>query len=407
MRRKYIIGSLLLVTAIVVFIFIAKAPVILNRGIKGEGKGLLFSVTDSGRVTSGLMTTGVVEPLSEVLILSPAQSIISKIYRTAGSSVRTGEVILRLDASSVNETIERIESQIEVQKNNLEKNRLSSKSTRVDLDYSTELKKLRIASLKAELADQEQLLEVGGISPASIDKTRQELVIAEKDLQMTREKNSIRLKQLQADENGMLLEIKIREKDLENAKLLLEKMTVRAPSSGIILDVLGKEGERVGMSQTLLRMSDLSQYKITASLDEKYSSFVKTGGMAYTLNGNSSIEGKIGNIRPEVRDNKTVFDVHLSPDSHKHFKPNQNVNLLIVLQMTDTVLRVKKGPAFQNNTEYAYVVRSGKAVRVPVKTGIIGEEFVEIVSGLDPGERVVISDVSSFKQAAEVDLSGI
>jgi HlyD family secretion protein len=154
-------------------------------------------------------------------------------------------------------------------------------------------------------------------------------------------------------------------------------------------------------------MSDLSQYKITASLDEKYSSFVKTGGMAYTLNGNSSIEGKIGNIRPEVRDNKTVFDVHLSPDSHKHFKPNQNVNLLIVLQMTDTVLRVKKGPAFQNNTEYAYVVRSGKAVRVPVKTGIIGEEFVEIVSGLDPGERVVISDVSSFKQAAEVDLSGI
>ena len=76
-------------------------------------------------------------------------------------------------------------------------------ATKVDLDYNVQVKNLRIASLKSELADQEQLLEVGGISPARFEKTRQELELAEKDLFMLKEKNSIRLEQLEADEEGL------------------------------------------------------------------------------------------------------------------------------------------------------------------------------------------------------------
>ena len=74
--------------------------------------------------------------------------------------------IIILDPSPVQDEIEQLEDQLEVKRNSLRKNELNARSIRVDLDYNIEVKKLKIASLKSEIADQEQLLEVGGISPA-------------------------------------------------------------------------------------------------------------------------------------------------------------------------------------------------------------------------------------------------
>lgn len=393
----------ILIIAASVFVFMNRNSSQKDSG--GNQGGIETAVVDSGRVISGIMTQGIVEPESEVLLLSPAPSVIRKIYKLTGSQVRTGEIILRLDESSVKEQIARMEDQLEMKRNNLEKNRLSSRGIRVDLDYSVEMKKLRIASLNAELEDQEQLLEVGGISPAAIDKTRQEKVIAEKDLQMTLEKNSIRLKQLQAEENGMLLEIKMQERELETAIELLDKMVVRAPSSGIILSVFGKEGERVGQSQTLVRMSDLSQYKITASVEEKNGSMVKTGGIAFAVLDTMKISGQIGNIKPVMENNKLIFDVHMQDNSHDYFKPNQNVNLIIVDGMADSALRVRKGQAFGNQKiQTAYVVKNGKAYKTAIQIGLYGQDYVQIKSGLNAGDRVIISDVSSYRHKDEVDL---
>lgn len=393
----------IIIIAALVFVFMNRNS--SQKESAGSQGGIETAVVDSGRVISGIMTQGIVEPESEVLLLSPAPSVIRKIYKLTGSQVRTGEIILRLDESSVKEQIARIEDQLEVKRNNLEKNRLSSRGIRVDLDYSVEMKKLRIASLNAELEDQEQLLEVGGISPAAIDKTRQEKVIAEKDLQMTLEKNSIRLKQLQAEENGMLLEIKMQERELENAIELLDKMVVRAPSSGIILSVFGKEGERVGQSQTLVRMSDLSQYKITASVEEKSGSMVKTGGIAFAVLDTMKISGQIGNIKPVMENNKLIFDVHMQDNSHDYFKPNQNVNLIIVDGMADSVLRIKKGVAFNSpKVQAAYLVRNGKAFRTAIQTGLYGQDYVQIKSGLKAGDVVIISDVTSFRHNDEIEL---
>ncbi len=151
------------------------------------------------------------------------------------------QTILRLDPKPIQDEIANIEDQLEVKRNNLHRNRLDARSTRLDLDYNVEMKKLRIASLKSEVSDEEELLEVGGISPAKFDKTKQELTLAEKELEMILSKNSIRLKQIEAEEEGLRLQIQIQEKELETKKENLSKTTVRAPSAGIIMSINGKD----------------------------------------------------------------------------------------------------------------------------------------------------------------------
>ncbi len=359
-----------------------------------------------GTVLKTVPAKGIVEPENEVLLLSPSSSIIVSMLREVGSDIEKGEIILRLDDKPIRDQIEDIEDQIEVKNNNLDKTRLSAKNVRVDLDYNVEVKKLKITSIKSEIVDQEQLLEVGGISPAKFEKTKQELTLAEKDLQTIQIKNTIRLKQLATDEKGLKLQIEIQQKQLDQKKELLIKMAIRAPSSGIILEINGKEGEKVNKDGLLVRMSDLSTFKLRASIEDIHANFTKTGSGVYVLVDDNKLPGKIGTISPTIKDGKIEFDVFLDQSNYSKLRPNMSLDLLVIQTKKDSVLRIKKGPAFGNsNTHSIYFKKLGKAFRKEIKTGLLGNEYIEIKEGVSVGDELIISDISSFRKLEEIEIN--
>jgi HlyD family secretion protein len=362
------------------------------------------TLADVGPVVMSVPATGVVIPAHEILLLSPYSCVVTAINKAPGSHVDKGEIILSLDTKSYLQEIENLKDQLGVMENDLQKNRLNARSIRVDLEYNDEVKNLKIASLKAELADQEQLLKVGGISPALYEQTRQELVLAEKDLKMTREKNAIRLKQLEADEKGLQLQIDIRNKELALRMEVLSRMTVRAPSDGIVLGVFANEGEKVDKDKLLVNMSNLSSYKINGTTDNKYIDLVKTGGEVYAMIDHARLKGKIGTVSPVIKDKKINFDVFLDSSQFNKLVPNLEVEMMIVTQHRDSVLRIERGPALnKGRIQDLYVIKADKAVRTSVTTGLIGTEYVEILTGLQQGDRVIISDASSFRHRKEID----
>jgi HlyD family secretion protein len=306
------------------------------------------ATVERGDVVLTSQATGTVESESEVIILSPASSIVKSILKEPGTRVERGETIILLDTEPVENEIQNLKDRLEMRKNSLEKNRLNALSTRLDLDYNEEVKKLKITSLKSQLADQEQLLEVGGISPARLEQTKQEITLAEKDLQMLIEKNSIRLKQMEADEKGLLLQIRIDEKELENKQELLTKMKVTAPSSGIILNIQGREGEKIGADKTLVRMSDLTAFKIMGSIDEQNATQLKTGKKVMVLIDNEQLEGTIGNITP--------------------------------------------------------VVENDKAEKKEISLGVKGNKFCEVASGLSEGDVIITDGMNAYRQHNEIEI---
>ena len=361
------------------------------------------SVAGFGSVYSSVPATGIVNPENEVLLLSPSSSIVSNIYLAPGSRVSKGTIILTLDPKTLTQEIGNLNDVLGVMENDLQKNRLNARSIRVDLDYNAEVKNLRITSLKTEILDQDQLLKVGGISPALAEQTKQELVLAEKDLKMTLEKNSIRLKQLEAEEKGLQLQMDIRNKELETKLDLLKRLTVRAPSDGIILGIYANAGEKVDRDKLLVKMSDMSTFKIVASVDHKYLEDVKIGGDVYAIIDRLRLKGKIGTVSPVIKDKKIDFDVFLDYSQYSKLMPNMEVSLMLVIQQRDSVLRIEQGQAFsRSQRQDVFVVKSGKAVRQSITTGLIGTEYVEVLNGLQAGDRVIISDVSPFRHKKEI-----
>jgi len=390
---------MLLMAAIVIIVFVP-----FNR-VPSADQEVFMSTVEIGKVVRSFPGEGIVEPQSEVLILSPAASIIKEILKEVGTHVNAGEPIIILDPSPIQAQIENIQDQLEVKQNSLKKNQLNARSTKVDLDYNVQVKNLRIASLKSELTDQEQLLEVGGISPARFEKTKQELELAEQDLIMLKEKNSIKLQQLEADEEGLRLQIDMQEKELAVKEDALSKMIIRAPSAGIILSIQGKVGEKVNNDRLLIEMSDLTNFKIQGKTEDDYSELVKTGTRVYVALDNEKLSGVVGSVNPVIRDRKIEFDVNLVESNHYKLRPNLNVSLDIVRAERDSVLRIHNGPAIGRGDEHkVYVLRNGTATEREIRTGLITEEYVEVLEGLSEGEQVVLSNISSVEDLEDVEV---
>lgn len=362
-------------------------------------------LVEYGQVLSYIEATGVVESENEVLILSPARSLIKSIDKEPGSWVEKGEIILKLNTEPIDSEIEKISDQLEMKRNTLEKTQLNAQSTRLDLDYNEEVKKLKITSLKSQLADQEQLLEVGGISPARLEQTKQEITLAEKDHQMLVEKNSIRLKQLEADENGLLLQIRIQEKELKEKLEIRQKLDITAPSSGIILAVAGNVGEQVSNDNMLVRMSDLSSFKINGSVDEKYAKQIKTGNRVYAMIDGEELEGRIGNITPVVENKRVQFNVHLKENNHPKLIANQNVLIKILNSRKSNVLRVKKcDELVEGKNHFVFVVDGNIATKREIVLGTVGNDSCEIISGVNAGDEIIIEGINAFRNLNKIEI---
>jgi HlyD family secretion protein len=370
-----------------------------------NSRGLVTATVEMGKVVKSVPGKGIIEPENEVLLLSPAASIITEIVHGVGNRIEKGDVILRLDDEPIRVQIDQMHDQIEVNNNNLEKTILNARNTRIDLDYNVEVKRLSIISIKSELADQQQLLEVGGISPAKVEKTKQELTLAEKDLSTILTKNEIRLRQLAAEEKGLRLQIEMLQKQLNNLRELLNNMAIRASSAGIILEINGKVGEKVSTDRVMVRMSDLSTFKVRASIAETYGDIAKTGKRVLLNVDGTEFLGKVGTVSPSIREGNVEFDVFLSESNNMRLRPNMTVDLMLVVEQRDSVMRIKSGPALEKNQNLAYIKNDDIALLKELETGLIGDQYVEVRSGLSIGDTVIISDVSFFRKKNEVTLN--
>ena len=404
MKNKKGLLIAVLILSVLFLLFILFGITGIPSFLTSDSQKYHISIVDRGQVFIPIDAVGVIEPENEVILLSPLNSIIQKINKEPGSRVKKGEVIIQLDQEPTLSEIEQISDQLEVKSNSLERSKLEGQMSRIDLDYSVEVKKLRIASIKAQLADEEQLLIVGGISSAKIDETKQSLVLAEKDMEVLMQKNALRLRQLRTEEDGLNLQIEIQKKQLADKLELLGKVNLKAPSDGIILSIVGKVGEKVGNDKMLISMSDLTTFKIRGSIDEKYSEYIKTGNSVFAFPENEKLNGTIGNITPAIADNKIQFNVHLEVSNNPKLIPNQTIKLQVLKSIKNEVLRIAANNKFKaNSTQIIYILDSGNRIQRSVNLGIKGGNYQEIISGLKLGDKVITSDSRSVWHKKTID----
>jgi len=362
---------------------------------------------DVGNVENTLNATGEVLPEFEEIITSPISASIKNVVTDAGGKVKAGQSVLTLDKSAAESDYAKLKFQLETKRNDIAKLKLDLDKSYFDIQSNNDIKQLHIGNLTGAVENAKRLFKAGGGTREDIEQAELNLKVAQ--LEKKQLENEIKSKQ-----KTMLLEEKeaeiaaaIQQRDLDELQRKLNLANVVATRSGVVTYVNKNIGANISQSETLARIADLSSFKVTGSLSDSYLDQLHNGMPVIIKFNDTQLRGSVSNVYPSVQNGIITFDIQLDERNNKQLRPNMKVDVYLVTAVHNKILRVANGPAFKGaSPQDIFVISNGKAEKRSVHTGLSNFDFIEIKDGVQPGDVVITSDMTEFKNSKELTVNG-
>jgi HlyD family secretion protein len=188
----------------------------------------------------------------------------------------------------------------------------------------------------------------------------------------------------------------------------VDALTLRAPFDGQVGQVQVAQGANVALNAPVLSVVDLSRFEVEIKVPESFARDLGIGMPAQLTSGNGEpYPGAVSAVSPEVVNGEVTARLRFSDKQPPGLRQNQRLSARIVLDTRRDVLQVERGPFVdQNGGRFAYVMDGSTAVRRPVRTGVSSLNAVELLEGVNPGDRIVVSGSDQFGDAERVRISG-
>ncbi len=187
-----------------------------------------------------------------------------------------------------------------------------------------------------------------------------------------------------------------------------EGLRVRAGLDGVLQEVPVKVGQRVTPGTNLALVADPKQLKAELQIQQVQAKDLTVGQRAEIDTRNGVIEGRVERIDPAVRSGTVTVDVALEGDLPKGARPDLSVQGTVEIERLEDVLYLRRPTSTQaeSSTQLFKVLPDGEAVRVVVELGRGSVDTMEVVSGLEEGDVVIVSDSSAWDGHDRIRLKG-
>jgi HlyD family secretion protein len=150
----------------------------------------------------------------------------------------------------------------------------------------------------------------------------------------------------------------------------------------------------------LVKIANLDSYGVTGIISDMYATSLRTGSKVLVgLSNREEISGEVVSISPAVSNNTVQFRVRLDQRDHPLLRPNLKVDLYVVQSEKDSVLRVANGPFYKGGAvQDVFVAGNNSLHRKEVRFGENNMDYVEVLEGLAPGDRIVTTDLSDYER---------
>jgi HlyD family secretion protein len=360
-----------------------------------------------GNVENTLNATGEVLPEFEEVITSPIDASIKNVVTDAGGKVKAGQSILTLDKSASENDYAKMKFQLETKKNEISKLKLDLEKSYYDIQSNNDIKQLRIGNLTDAVENAKRLYKAGGGTREDIEQAELNLKVAQ--LEKKQIENEIKSKQktMQLEQKEAEIAAAIQQNDLNELQRKLNLANVVATRTGVVTYVNKNIGANIKEGETLARIADLSSFKVTGSLSDNYLDQLHNSMPVIVRFNDIELRGIVSNVYPSVQNGIITFDVQLEERNNKQLRPNMKVDVYLVTAVHNKVLRVANGPAFKGaSPQDIFVLSNGKAEKRSVHTGLSNFDFVELKDGVKPGDMVITSDMTEFKNSKELTVKG-
>lgn len=368
-------------------------------------RDIVFSVVDEGSIDVSVSASGKVVPAFEEIINSPINSRILEVYKKGGDSVEVGTPILRLDLLSAETDYKKQLDEVQMNELKLEQLRIQNRSKLSEMEMQLKVSRMELNRKAVELRNEQYLDSLGA---GTTDKVRQvELDYNVSKLKLEEDEQKFINEQATADADLKVkeLELNIARKTLAETKRTLDDARIKAPRKAILTYVNTDIGAQVAQGEKVAIVSDLSHFKIEGDIADTYGDRIAAGSRAIVKVGKEELAGTVTDVTPLSKNGVMSFSVRLEQDNHKRLRSGLKTDVYVLTAVKDSVMRIANGSYYVGPGEYELFVRSGnELLKRKVQLGDSNYELVEVVGGLKPGDQVVVSDMSNYKNKRKMKL---
>ena len=369
-----------------------------------DGEHLTIGEVKKEKFQEFIPVTGTVLPVKTVFIDAIEGGNVEEIFIEDGKEVNAGDPVIRLSNQQFQMDAINREAQLLEQQNNL-------RNTRIQMDQQT-------AQLREELLQVDYLLHDVKRKYEINKKLNDEKLIAKNDFEKSLEefnyqknKRKLILQKIKTDSlfrKNQLGQIEsslaLIQRNLDFLQKSMENLTIKAPISGQLSSLKAELGETKSKGENIAQIDILTDYKVRAKIGEHYISRIYNG-----LKGEFSFDGKnyklqVYKIYPEVSNGEFEVDLLFEGTKPEGIKRGQSVQIKLALSDETQAILVPRGGFYQTTGgKWMYVLTSDdKAVKKEVVLGRQNPDYYEVLSGLNPGDRVITSKYDAFNNADEL-----
>lgn len=400
-RRKYVIAAV--IVAVLVFVVLKISQQSRGKSLAVNSERIHVSHVTEGTFEDFIPVRGRIAPAKTLFLDAIEGGRVERILVEDGVELQAGDLIVELSNASLQLNVLCNEARVAEQLNNmrsielnLEQNRLRHKRNIIDIEY-------QIKMLSRQLNREQELLTSDAVSKSQVDDTKDTLVWYQNQLEVTLESQRSDSR-MQEEQLKFLKETSTRlESNLAISRQNLDNMNVRAPVAGKLSGFNVEIGQSIGRGERLGQIDTPNDYKVTAFIDEFYLGRVDIGQAAVY----QDYELAISKIYPQVQNGQFEVDFKFVDKHPQGIRRGQTLQTRLTLGDASKAILIPNGAFYQDtggNWIFVVTPDETEAVRRNVRLGRRNNQFIEVLDGLEIGEKVVTSPYTSYQDMQRLSL---
>lgn len=348
---------------------------------------------------------GIVQPILTIKLNSLETGTVKEIVAEEGSMLHKDDVILVLQNPDLERTIEEQQDEWEKQRILYEEKKVEMEQKTILLRQQTLQARYELSRLEKDFALGEEEYKMGVKSKAQLDVQREEYDYKTKS-------TSLQLEGLKQDSAATRLRRELMDNDLQRARKSashargrMDNLVVRAPLDGQLSFLNVTLGQRVSQSENIGEIKVMDNFKIHTQLSEYYIDRVTVGLPASVTYQGKKFPLRVSKVIPEVKDRQFQVDLVFTGEQPDNVRIGKSFRVQVELGQPETAVIIPRGDFFQTTGgQWIYKLnKSGdRAVKTPITIGRQNPVQYEVLSGLQPGDRVVVSGYANFGEVNEL-----
>lgn len=352
-----------------------------------------------GEFNDYIRVTGQVQPITTVQLSPLEAGVVERLVVEEGASVHKGDVLVELSNTSLTLEILNSEAELAEKQNILRNTLISMEQQKLDLRLDKVQLDLDVERKHRTWQQNEELYRNNLIA-------REDWLQSKEDYELAAKKRELNIERQVQDSLYRTVQIEQMEDNLANMKRNMElirqrigNLQVKSPIDGEVglLDVV--LGQSVSSGQKIGQVNDLSDYKVEAQIDESYIDRVRAGLDATFERQDTAFTMRLRKVYPEVRNGQFRADFTFVGAHPRNIRSGQTYYLHLELgQPTDAVI-IPRGSFYQSTGGawiYVLAPEGDRAYKRQIRIGRQNPQYYEVLEGLEPGERVIVSGYENY-----------